>query len=86
MQTLNSALASTATDAATAIVADGTNMVGAIEGTCTALDGVAGTVMGFITPKYNDAVTVHDKFQQDLNAAAEENVRNYEGVTSVTSS
>ncbi len=86
IKSISSSLASVKDDASTAVVAEGTNMGGAIEGTCTALDGVPSTIMGFIKSKYDDAVTVHDKFQQELNQAARDNVNSYEGVTSVSES
>ena len=84
MQTLSTNLSAVTDTAEKAIIAEGTNMAGAITEVSEALPGVTAMVMGSINTMYDTAVDVHDKFQEELNDQAKSNVSGYTGVVRVS--
>lgn len=83
MQAASSALSNVAPTAADAVIVKGTDMTATIEASCTALNQVPGALMASIEDMYTEAVSVHDRLQNEANDEAKAAVLGTSGVVNV---
>lgn len=84
MKVISHALQDVAVDAESAIIVQGTKMTQTIEDTCIALNSLPEQFVSTISSLYDEAVSAHDKLQQQANSDAETKVRSTVGVESVS--
>lgn len=84
MNNVCKALDNVTPDAEEAIIVQGTKMTEAIEETCSALKSLPGTFADSISSMYTEAISAHDRLQNQANDEARQAVRSTSGVSTVS--